>query len=1152
MKTNLRKFAGITLMLAMIFTLFTTFGTMTVSAAIADAIAASVTGGVSGNIEGIQGVEIEPLEVTLTASVSGSTNGFKAIAAGTTVNTWFENLPAGLNAKVKTALTAAGTGLTITISGKPTGNTAGVQKTDLAIKVPKSALDESTAADTGTITATGTLPKYTIDKPTTTSISVATADAVTANEKEGVAIVTPILVTLTANTNSAGFAVATASGSDVTEWIKNIPAGLKAELNADVADNASTMTIKITGTPGEGKTGAMDIVVPADALYNGDVNGKEIKVSASKAQWNIIPAVSKITVSNATVTGSANVTIKNVDITLTTDGSGFYNNTNALDANASVKGWFSNIPEGLDAKVKKTVKDGDKTIIITISGKPDKTKTTDEIIEAMQILVPNSALIGDANVDDVTVTPNANTKWNIQPVTTEIAMSNVTVWGAKDSQITQKEITLTALNGAGFGKLEKDKVIGTDPAWVLTGIPAGLAVKVKSTVPEGSKTVTLIISGTPTAVADETAIGIKVLGTSLLGGETPANDCTVDDNDKAICNIEAVTTSADLSVADVTIKGFVNKAITEQKIIITAEKGAGFAKIAAGKNVTSWFDATTIPKGLKATVKDAVEAGSKTLVITISGTTKTPTAAEGAEETGKTMSINAIPSEFMYGAASGGSAVSVLSNTDAKFDIQTTAMNAEKTFVPVDENVTIISKADSIVGTFNITPANGGKITNYALTSTDEDEAKWEGNEKFKFTDPTKGTLRTNGVVEEAGTYKIEVTATETYTDNDGTSKTKTVVVFAEVKIDGRYSATFSNPDNGKLTAAVGSEFYKSETVKLKYGDKLTLTVEPAAGYKVKSWTITTSDSKELTQSGGSTYDFTVTDNYGNIEVAVEMQLKPTVDPANKPTSNVVVTGSYKIGDDKMEAAYLDLIAEELVIPTEFSVASYSTDGGKTWKAATKGFDNATLEKLINKELTLALSNEVMDKKTKKFSSEADVIYFDKIQARPKLDKPTVSYTAIDVGSNPISKWTLVSKGANTPYTAASLQVAPMDGKTIGTYSEFNTTAGKDVLPFDSGVKKEDYAVRIIASEKDGKYTPASKYTKVSVMAQQAAPKYKVSKGAVSYKAGTWIAEGSAEAVLKNGKGSFTSEKEVTISAWMAATAKKPASAKQTGLVVAP
>ena len=59
---------------------------------------------------------------------------------------------------------------------------------------------------------------------------------------------------------------AIAKDTDVTAWFRNMPKGLVAKAKADVADNATEMTITISGTPTEAKSASLWIEIPVGTL----------------------------------------------------------------------------------------------------------------------------------------------------------------------------------------------------------------------------------------------------------------------------------------------------------------------------------------------------------------------------------------------------------------------------------------------------------------------------------------------------------------------------------------------------------------------------------------------------------------------------------------------------------------------------------------------------------------------------------------------------------------------------------------------------------------------------------------------------------------------------------------------------------------------
>ena len=118
------------------------------------------------------------------------------------------------------------------------------------------------------------------------------------------------------------------------------------------------------------------------------------------------------TVDNVTIGGVKGNPIinKEVKITLTND------KFKAIAATTDVKVWFTNLPAGLDAKIKTAVNDNDTTATIEISGTPTATSS-----DALIIKIPAANLASGSDLD---VTGNANAKYNITAATYSVDITD--------------------------------------------------------------------------------------------------------------------------------------------------------------------------------------------------------------------------------------------------------------------------------------------------------------------------------------------------------------------------------------------------------------------------------------------------------------------------------------------------------------------------------------------------------------------------------------------------------------------------------------------------------------------------------------------------------------------------------------------------------
>ena len=118
------------------------------------------------------------------------------------------------------------------------------------------------------------------------------------------------------------------------------------------------------------------------------------------------------TVNDVTVSGTTGTAIAdtNVNITLTND------KFKAIAIDTDVTSWFTNLPNGLEAKVKTAVNADDITATITISGTPTAAST-----EQIAITIPADQLI--VNTTGLAVTANANAKFYISAPTYSVTIN---------------------------------------------------------------------------------------------------------------------------------------------------------------------------------------------------------------------------------------------------------------------------------------------------------------------------------------------------------------------------------------------------------------------------------------------------------------------------------------------------------------------------------------------------------------------------------------------------------------------------------------------------------------------------------------------------------------------------------------------------------
>ncbi len=114
-----------------------------------------------------------------------------------------------------------------------------------------------------------------------TTVASAVADDVTISGiTDAVLTEQDVKLTLTGDTFKA-----IAKDADVTTWFRNMPKGLVAKAKADVADNATEMTITISGTPTEAKSESLWIEIPVGTLKTTNYG---MTVGLENAKYDIV------------------------------------------------------------------------------------------------------------------------------------------------------------------------------------------------------------------------------------------------------------------------------------------------------------------------------------------------------------------------------------------------------------------------------------------------------------------------------------------------------------------------------------------------------------------------------------------------------------------------------------------------------------------------------------------------------------------------------------------------------------------------------------------------------------------------------------------------------------------------------------------------
>ena len=277
----------------------------------------------------------------------------------------------------------------------------------------------------------------------------------------------------------------------------------------------------------------------------------------------------------------------------------------------------------------------------------------------------------------------------------------------------------------------------------------------------------------------------------------------------------------------------------------------------------------------------------------------------------------------------------------------------------------------------------------------------------------------------------------------------------------------------------------------------------------------------------------------------------PLIPDIDYTAADIIVPGS----EDGFE---INLTAETIAIPATYTSVAYSTDGGVKWKAAKPDtFSGVKFPKLLNKGMTLVLSDKPIDRVTRKPEDGATVVTFAKIKERPPAPKMVINYAiAADPTGGTPGEWVLTEKNGAAA-VKNGMEIGKADAKNknktldASGFGKFYADRGIPVeLLENNKVVKNVYYIRIAPRDKDGDgaYTAAGKPKKVSAVSQQKAKNYNVKNG-LKFSAGVYVSIDDGPAAFKAKNEAFdildAFNAGVKIEIWFAATPKKPAGDKQ-------
>lgn len=297
-------------------------------------------------------------------------------------------------------------------------------------------------------------------------------------------------------------------------------------------------------------------------------------------------------------------------------------------------------------------------------------------------------------------------------------------------------------------------------------------------------------------------------------------------------------------------------------------------------------------------------------------------------------------------------------------------------------------------------------------------------------------------------------------------------------------------------------------------------------------------------------------------EVAVPPEDISAVDPAENAQAginyeaDVIVTG--KINGEYDGRYYINLTKETLTVPEEYKIAAYSVDGGVRWTVSNQ-FDNASLAELLNRDFTLAFTNNY--DRNKRPTADATVVKFAKIKRRPTFTNTYVVNYSIgaDVSGLTSGTWVLTApKGTESLKEGIEIAAANSAGNAPDSrgygrfYGENGSSNGIEIaeLPANGKAVKTSYFVRKGAyANADGTYTAASTSSKITVKGQPQHSAYTVdkTKKIINYPANTYVyRDDYSTPELKKTKGTLDiSNYNGDVYLWSASNETDPASSMQ-------
>lgn len=404
-------------------------------------------------------------------------------------------------------------------------------------------------------------------------------------------------------TNGQFNALTTSSSDNVRSWFADPIDGLTYTRSVQSSVSSST-TIVISGTPTTQSQRAIDITIPSTAIYNYDTGLSGITVNTNGSKYAIANVTASLS-AKADVNATRGITMAtNTTMTVSLTGAQFVGVPTSSSL-VDVTNWFTPSIAGLKYELKSGITDGSRTAEITVSGTPGATSSS-----AIQMAIPSTYLKG---YTDAVVVDTKQTQYNIVEATASVS-GKQTVSGVTNIPLKDRDAFTITLTNATFNAV-------TDvSSWFVPSIN-GLTYSLSKSVSAGDTSLSVKISGTPTAESNET-LSIRIPRSAIRNSGSSFGTLYADNNRyltvDTLDSVYAISSASATIASTTTISGVKSITPTSAQTFKIALQAATFAAVnlADSTGARDWF--TNPIAGL--TYAISASSGASEATVTISGT----------------------------------------------------------------------------------------------------------------------------------------------------------------------------------------------------------------------------------------------------------------------------------------------------------------------------------------------------------------------------------------------------------------------------------------------------------------------------------------------------------------------------------------------------